>query len=186
MSLNYSFTARYVKPGDADSAKKVYAIAQSKETVTLRHIAAHIAEHNSVFSEGTVLGLLVDAVKCMTENLMQGNRIDMWDLGTFFVTLSGQGADSAEDFSTSLIKEVNLRWMTSEKMHKALQGIDFNRIATRELQENALKQMIEIVNQSVGVTDDSGDGGNQGGSGSEGGNSGGGGGNDDNAEGQTE
>lgn len=155
MSLNYSFVVRLTNPSDKNSEKKLYAIAQSKETVTLRAIAKHIAEHNSVFSEGTILGLLVDAVKCMTENLMQGNRIDMWDLGTFFVTLSGEGSDSAEAFNESLIKRVNLRWQTSEAMQTALQHVDFTRISTRELQEAALKTMSENADKSLGVTPES-------------------------------
>ena len=159
MSLNYSLTVRHTNPSDKNSEKKVYAMAQSKENVTLRTIAKHIAEHNSVFSEGTILGLLVDAVKCMTENLMQGNRIDMWDLGKFYVTLTGEGADSVKEFNDSLIKRVNLRWKTSKDMHKALQNVGFTRISTRELQGESLKTMSENVDKSLGVTPESDDNG---------------------------
>ena len=171
MSLNYSFSVHPSIPGDKNSDKKVYAIVQSKETLTLRDIAAHISEHNSVFSEGTTLGLLVDAVKCITENLKLGNRVDMWDLGTFYVTLSCDGVDSSEDFNEALIKEVNLRWKTSEMMYDALQRVDFKRIATRDLQAAALKIMSENANTSIngstggdgGDDDPDGGGGNGGG-----------------------
>lgn len=157
MSLNYSLVARLVNPSEKNSEKKVYATVQSKETLTLRDIASHISGHNSVFSEGTILGLLTDAMKCMTENLMAGNRIDMWDLGTFYVTLSCNGADSVKEFNESLIKKVNLRWKTSQTMFDALQRAGFERIATRELQGEALKTMSDNVNNAVGATD-SGDG----------------------------
>lgn len=158
MSLNYSFTVRAANPSEKNSEKKVYATVQSKETLTLRDIAAHISEHNSVFSEGTTLGLLVDAVKCMTENLKMGNRIDMWDLGTFYVTLSCEGASSTEEFNESLIKEVNLRWMTSDTMHAALQSAGFNRVATRDLQAVALKTMSDKANTAIGNNGGSGSG----------------------------
>ena len=157
MSINYSFVVRATNPTDKNSEKKVYATVQSKATLSLRDIAAHISEHNSVFSEGTTLGLLVDAVRCMTENLQLGNRIDMWDLGTFYVTLSSEGADSSKDFNESLIKEVNLRWMTSEKMHEALQKVGFERIATRDLQTAALKTMSENADTAIGTTSSGGD-----------------------------
>ena len=134
----------------------------------MRDIAQHIAEHNSVFSEGTILGLLTDAGKCILENLKAGNRVDLWDLGTFYVTLSCEGAATAEDFNTSLINHVNLRWKTSKMMDTALQNVTFERMPTIELVDAARKTMSEQANEDVGAPANSGgsSGGNSGGSGS--------------------
>ena len=162
--VHYSFTVRAANPSEKDSTKKIYAVAQSKETMSMRDIAQHIAEHNSVFSEGTILGLLTDAGKCILENLKSGNRVNLWDLGTFYITLSCEGAETAEDFSTSLIKHVNLRWTTSKAMENALQNVTFGRMPTIELTDAARKTMSEKANESVGAPSDTGGG--SGGSGS--------------------
>ena len=162
--LYYSFSVHTANPSEKDGAKKIYAIAQSKETKSMRDIAQHIAEHNSVFSEGTILGLLTDAGKCILENLKAGNRVDLWDLGTFYFTFSCEGAETAEDFTTSLIKHVNLRWKTSKMMDTALQNVTFERMPTIELVDAARKTMSEQANESVGAPSDSGD--DTGGSGS--------------------
>ena len=162
MSLQYSFTVRPANPSEKDGAKQIFAVAQSKETVTMRSLAKHIAEHNSVFSEGTILGLLTDAGKCIVENLKQGNRVDLWDLGTFYVTLRCEGVDSAEDFSTSCISHVNLRWKTSDEMQTTMQNVTFERVPTLKLTDDARKLMSQNANENVG----------SGGSGSEGGGSG--------------
>ena len=157
MSLLYSFTVRPTNPSEKDGAKHIYAIAQSKETVTMRSLAKHIAEHNSVFSEGTILGLLTDAGKCIVENLKQGNRVDLWDLGTFFVTLSGEGAATAEEFSTSLISRVNLRWKTSKEMNTAMQNVTFERVPNIVLFDAALKTMNERANEHAGTSSSTGE-----------------------------
>lgn len=155
--LYYSFIVRPANPSEKDSAKKIYAIAQSKQTLTIRDIAKHIAEHNSVFSEGTILGLLTDTGKCISENLKQGNRINLWDWGTFYVTLSSEGAENSEEFSTSLIKHVNLRWKTSKEMDTALQTVTYKRMPTIELQDVARKTMNQQANEDVGTTSGSSD-----------------------------
>lgn len=165
MSIYYSFTVRPVNPSLTDGDKQIYAIAQSKESVTLEEIAEHISEHNSVFSTGTTLGLLTDTVKCITENLKMGRRVKLSTLGTFYITLSGGGAEKAEDFSTSLIKHVNLRWKTSKKMDAALQDVTFERVPTIELVDAARKTMNQQANENVGTTGNTDGGDNSGGNG---------------------
>ena len=175
MSIYYSFIVRPSNIMDETSAKKVYAVAQSKKTLTLRAIAQHLASHQSPYSEGTIMGLLTDAVKCITENLLEGNRVDMWDLGTFYVTLSCKGASSSEEFTTSLIKRVNLRWKTSGRMYAELQQASFERVPTIELTEDAKKTMAERADVKMGVSDTSGgDTSGEGGSGDDPGDGGGG------------
>lgn len=165
----YSLTTRAVNPGNTESAKKVYAVAQSKETLTLEKIAEHISEHNSVFSTGTVLGLLTDAVRCMTEHLENGNLLDMGSLGTFRVTLSGEGAETAEEFTTALIKKANVRWLPSKKIRTSMQNATYRLMPTIELTDEARKTMRGNVNEAVaagGGGSDTPGGGTPGGSGS--------------------
>lgn len=104
--------------------KLVYATAQRKETVTTDDIARHISSHNSVFSEGTIVGLLRDAQRCIMEHLMAGDRVDLDELGAFYTTLASRGARTTEEFDTSLIKSVNLKRLPSKRMRTEIQQVE--------------------------------------------------------------
>lgn len=170
--IYYSLTTRAVNPGDAESDKKVYAVAQSKETLDLEKVAEHLSAHNSVFSTGTIYGLLTDAVRCMAEHLVNGALLNLGAMGKFRVTLSCEGADSSEDFNTSLIKSANVRWTPSKKIKKEMRDATYKLMPTLERIDKARKEMREYVDSEVGAsTDDGGDdtGGGSGGGGDTGG-----------------
>lgn len=149
MALNYSYVVRLAKVSDKRQGRRVYAAAQSTGTVTTRDIARHIAEHNSVFSEGTIIGLLQDAQRCIMEQLLSGARVDLDDLGAFFTTIASRGAQSAEEFDESLIKSVNLRWKPSKRMSQKFKNVGLHCVPTRAEQRRSLRLMREQANQDV-------------------------------------
>ena len=134
---------------DSESKWKIYAAAQRRETLTLEQIAHHLASHNSVFSAGTVIGLLTDFEKCVVEQLKNGNRVDLGDLGAFFVTLRGRGASCSEEFSTDLIDHINVRWRCSKSMDFAMQRTPLRKVPNRADMRKAKKKMIEEVTHAV-------------------------------------
>lgn len=147
MAVNYSLVLRPSIPSDKNSEAKVYPVAQMAKQVTLRDIAQHIHDHGSPFSVGTIVGLLLDTVQCIVENLREGNRVDMDTLGDFYLTLSAIGADSAADFNPAAhIKHVNLRWRTTNDMDHALQNVGFNYMPT-------LDELSEVKRQSKAKID---------------------------------
>ena len=171
--IYYSLTTRAVNPGDAESDKKVYAVAQSRETLNLEKIAVHMSSHNSVFSTGTIFGLLTDAERCMTEHLVNGALLDLGTMGKFRITLSSEGAESTEKFTTAHIKSANVRWTPSKKIKKALQDPEYRLMPTLERIDKARKEMREFVDGEVGASADEG-GGDTGGDSGSGGDTGGG------------
>lgn len=130
--INYSLVARSTNPTDKNSEQRVYAVSQYNRQLKLRDIAKHLAAHGSPFSVGTILGLLTDAVTCMVENLKEGNRVDLDDMGDFYVTLSSEGAENADKFTSSMIRRVNLRWRSTDEMLAEMQTVGFNYVPSRE------------------------------------------------------
>ena len=161
MALNYSFVVRLAKVSDKKKGRRVYAAAQSKETVTTRDIARHLSAHQSPFSEGTIIGLLQDAQRCIMEQLLEGKRVDLDDLGAFYSTIASRGAENTEQFDESLIKSINLKWRPSKKMSKAMQRVELNRVATRAEQRLALRKMSAEADGEIDGND-GGDGGDSG------------------------
>ncbi|MBQ8968210.1 MAG: hypothetical protein IJ064_00545 [Bacteroidaceae bacterium] len=152
MALNYSFVVRLAKISEKDKGRRVYAAAQSTGTVTTRDIAAHLASHQSPFSEGTIIGLLQDAQRCIMEHLLAGDRVDLGDLGAFYTTIASRGAASAEEFDESYIKSINLRWKPTRKMTKAMQHVPLKRVLNRAEQRQAKKKMAEMVNEDIAAS----------------------------------
>lgn len=149
MPITYSLVPRKEDLHDKDSKWKVYAAAQRHETVTLEKIAHHISSHNSVFSAGTIIGLLTDFEKCVVEQLKNGNRVDLGQLGAFFVTLRSRGASSTEEFSTNLIDHINVRWRCSKMMDDAMQSTPLCEVPNRAEQRKAKKEMIAKTNEAI-------------------------------------
>ena len=165
--INYSLSAHPSNPSEENSEKKVYAVAQYNHLLDLNDIAKHITEHNSPFSKGTIMGILTDTVSCIRENLLLGNKVRLGDMGAFHVSLSSEGADSVEDFSTSLIHKVNVCWTPSEELNALLNQAKFQMVDTRKLQAQGRKTMLAEVAEVVSgsANSDGGSSDNQGGSG---------------------
>ena len=152
MPIDYALMPRLESIYSQKKKKLVYATAQRKETVTTDDIARHISSHNSVFSEGTIVGLLRDAQRCIMEHLMAGDRVDLDELGAFYTTLASRGARTTEEFDTSLIKSVNLKWLPSKRMRTEIQQVGLRQVPTRREQRKTVKKMKELVNEEVGST----------------------------------
>lgn len=149
MSIRYSLLPRSSSPRDDKAPRLIYAAAQSTETIGLRAIAHHLASHNSVFSEGTIIGLLTDFQHCILEQLQRGARVDLEVLGAFYTTLQGRGAKSYEEFTPDLIDRVNIRWRPSREMEQAIQDTPLVHTINRASQRQAKMKMSQVMNQQL-------------------------------------
>ena len=75
--INYSISLR-ANPSDQDAPKKAYANAQYSEIMTLDKFAEHISTHGSKYNRADIQAVLIQAVDCMREQLLAGQRINTW------------------------------------------------------------------------------------------------------------
>ena len=131
----------YLQPNPIDetAAPKAYAKAQMRELMTFTKFVNHIASHNGVFSRGTVKGVLSDAVACLVEQLLEGKKIQLGELGNFWLSLTSTGADSMESFSASNIKEVNIIFTPGDDFENLRGRAEFNLVSSRVAQAATLK-----------------------------------------------
>ena len=131
----------YLQPNPIDetAAPKAYAKAQMRECMSFSDFASHIAGHNGVFSRGTVKGVLSDAVYCLVEQLLEGKKVQLGELGNFWVSLTSTGAETMESFSASNIKEVNIVFTPGEDFENLRSRATFNLVASRVAQAATLK-----------------------------------------------
>ena len=66
---------------------KYYPKAVEKQTISLRGLCNHMAEHNSIYGRDIIQGVLMKMSSCISELLSQGNPIKIDGLGTFVPTV---------------------------------------------------------------------------------------------------
>ena len=93
-------------PMDEDAPAMAYGRAQMRESMTFDKFVKHIAEHNGVFSRGTVQGVILDMCECLVEMLLDGKKVQLGALGDFFISLSTTPAESLDAFTAANIKGI--------------------------------------------------------------------------------
>ena len=169
--INYSITARAVNPnlfeinqaktrinqakaeGKQPDAKdealvetvvtNYFATAQYTEVMTIEKFARHIADHGTTYSRADIMAILYMAVDCMREQLLEGKKIRLGELGDFSLSLSSKGAETAEKFSSQNIQRVAVSWEPGSEFRNLLADAEFNLVATRSAQAAVLKAIKE-------------------------------------------
>ena len=169
--VNYSITARAVNPNlfEINQAKtrinqakaegktpdpkdealvetvvtNYFATAQYTEVMTIEKFARHIADHGTTYSRADIMAILYMAVDCMREQLLEGKKIRLGELGDFSLSLSSKGAETAEKFSSQNIQRVTVCWEPGSEFRNLLADAEFNLVATRSAQAAVLKAIKE-------------------------------------------
>ena len=151
----------------ATEKQNAFAIAQYADVMTIEKFAKHIATHGCVYSRADISAILYMAVDCMREQLLEGKKIRLGDLGDFSVSLQSKGAESADKFSAQNITGVNVNWECGSEFKNLLADAEFNLVASRSAQAAVIKAIkagetvVDLNNPTDGG--DNPDGGNNGG-----------------------
>ena len=158
--IPYSLSTRKANPMDEQSAERIYAQLQSRETVTLALLSEHMAEHNTPFSAGTILGVLRDLVSCTVELLRQGYAVKLDGLCTLLLGCKSKGAETVQAFNPATdITKININTLVDKTATAAVNtDIDYEYAMTREEQAAAKKAAKLTLPQKEEESDDSGSG----------------------------
>ena len=91
------YLSKVTETSESEQAGKLYARVSYKETLTVSDMARHMAEHNTMFSEGSILGVLTDFVKCVREQVLNGNTVKIDNLAIFKATVEANALDTMYD-----------------------------------------------------------------------------------------
>jgi len=162
----------------ATEVQKAFAIAQYADVMTIEKFARHISSHGCVYSRADISAILYMAVDCMREQLLEGKKIRLGDLGDFSINLTSKGAESADKFSANNITGVNVVWDAGSEFKNLLTDAEFNLVASRSAQAAVLKAIkagestVDLTASGAASDGTGGDSGGTGGSGGSGGTSG--------------
>ncbi len=148
-------------PMNAEETKKAYAKLQLTGVVSINELAEHITDHNSVYSKGTIVGILTELSVCMRELILQGYKIDLGDIGTFAPSISSTGIEKKEEFSAQNITMMAVNFQAGKAFEQLRRDAEFEKTITRKAQAAALKAETEGATTADWTPED--DGGNTGG-----------------------
>ena len=146
----------------ATEVQNAYAIAQYADVMTIEKFAKHISTHGCVYSRADISAILYMAVDCMREQLLEGKKIRLGDLGDFSVSLQSKGAETAKAFTSQNITGVNVVWDCGQEFKNLLVDAEFNLVAPRSAQAAVLKAVKAgetVVDLNAKSDGDGGDGG---------------------------
>ena len=91
------YLSKVTETSETEQAGKYYARVSYKQTMTVQDMAHHMSEHNTMFSEGSITGILIDFVKCVREMVLMGNTVKIDNLAIFKATVEANGLETLYD-----------------------------------------------------------------------------------------
>ena len=91
------YLSKVTESSESEQAGKLYARVSYKQTLSVQDMAHHMAEHNTMFSEGSITGILIDFVKCVREQVLNGNTVKIDNLAIFKATVEANALETMYD-----------------------------------------------------------------------------------------
>ena len=182
------YLSKVTETSESEQAGKYYARVSYKQTMGVQDMAHHMAEHNTMFSEGSITGILIDFVKCVREMVLMGNTVKIDNLAIFKATVEANGLETLYDAENDKVAQASIGNLADgAKTGPAVKVIKLLAQSTGDFTRDELKKDVKLSwtdktkaeiaaakGDSAGGSDSGSQQGGNGGSGS-GDNSGGGG-----------
>ena len=135
------YLSKVTESSETEMAGKTYARVNYKQSLTISDMARHMAEHNTVFSEGSILGVLTDFVKCVREMVLNGNTVKIANLAIFKATVEANGLEVLYDPTTDKTVTASIGELKSgDKTGPAVKTIKLLAQSTGEFTRDELKK----------------------------------------------
>lgn len=114
--------------------------AMYKETHFGRIGKKNIRLHGCAYSVGDFIAITKMLAEATTRMLKEGYRVELDELGTFYITLGCEGAESMEDFQPDKhIKELRVNWTPGEAFDNLREGVTFEETLDRRTERKLLR-----------------------------------------------
>lgn len=124
MSVPVKRYQRYKKLGDKSSPQLYYLKQEpgSTKTATIATLAKEIEAAGALSAED-VTHTMQSFVRQLKKMLVEGNKVKVDGLGTFYITFTTQGTDLEKDCTVKNIKKVHIRFAVDSALRLANDSI---------------------------------------------------------------
>ena len=131
---------------ETEQAGKLYARVSYKQAMTIQDMARHMAEHNTVFSEGSILGVLTDFVKCVRGMVLMGNTVKIENLAIFKATVEANALEVLYDAEQDKVALASIGTLAEgQKTGAAVKTIKLLAQSTGDFTRDELKKDVKLA-----------------------------------------
>jgi predicted histone-like DNA-binding protein len=127
MTVRFNITPRK-DPRNRESQPKYYATIRSNGRVDTRGIAKSINNMSTVSSVDTT-AVLEAFLNVVPDQLAEGRIVELGEFGTFRLSVSSEGAEQAEDFTSRSITDVRVLFSPGKRFKQVLNTAEFQKIS---------------------------------------------------------
>ena len=140
------YLSKVKESSETETAGKYYARPSYKQTLTIQDMARHMAEHNTMFSEGSILGVLTDFVKCVREQVLNGNTVKISNLCIVKATVESNGLETLYDASADKTASATIGTLKEgDKTGPAVKVIKLLAQSTGDFTREELKKDVKLA-----------------------------------------
>ena len=139
------YLSKVTESSETETAGKMYARVSYKQTMDLHDMAQHMAEHNTAFSEGLIVGVLTDFVKCVREMVLNGNTVKVGNLAIFKATVESNGLEVLYDAQSDKVASATMGTLKEgDKTGPAVKTIKLLAQSTGDFTREELKKDVKL------------------------------------------
>ena len=140
------YLSKVTENSESEQAGKLYARVSYKQTMDLHDMAHHMAEHNTAFSEGLIVGVLTDFVKCVREMVLNGNTVKVGNLAIFKATVESNGLEVLYDAQSDKVASATMGTLKEgDKTGPAVKTIKLLAQSTGDFTRDELKKDAKLA-----------------------------------------
>ena len=140
------YLSKVTESSESEQAGKLYARVSYKQTMDLHDMARHMAEHNTAFSEGLIVGVLTDFVKCVREMVLNGNTVKVGNLAIFKATVESNGLEVLYDAQSDKVASATMGMLKEgDKTGPAVKTIKLLAQSTGDFTRDELKKDAKLA-----------------------------------------
>jgi uncharacterized membrane protein YgcG len=102
------YLSKVTETSESEQAGKLYARVDYKQSLSVQDMAHHMAEHNTAFSEGLITGILIDFVRCVREQVLNGNTVKIDNLAIFKTTVEANALEVLYDAEQDKVAQATI------------------------------------------------------------------------------
>ena len=139
------YLSKVTEDSESEQAGKLYARVSYKETLSVQDMAHHMAEHNTMFSEGSITGILIDFVKCVREQVLMGNTVKIDNLAIFKATVEANALDVLYDAESDRVASATIGTLAEgAKTGPAVKVVKLLAQSTGDFTRDELKKDVKL------------------------------------------
>ncbi|MDR1882911.1 MAG: HU family DNA-binding protein [Prevotella sp.] len=116
-------------PADPSAPKQWYPVLKSTGLVREREVAKLLADETTLNPKEAEMAVS-QLLKVVTNLLLNGNTVQLGNLGSFRLTANTEGSATEAEVSAAKIKKLNVRFSESEELKEAIKKATFKDAAS--------------------------------------------------------